>query len=174
MINNFKGEHSWASNFSLHGFWYDNIWFPSNEHFFAAMKTLNREHRIAISKAAKSWIAKRMGSPNGYKGFKIELRDDWNEIRDDVMLYGLRKKISNHPFIARKLVATYPEQLIEGNWWHDNYWGDCSCQRCKNIPGLNKLGKLWEKVRLELINKPQGTPTYTTNKRYMPKSQWNR
>lgn len=117
------------------------------------MKTLNREHRIVIARAERPGIAKWMCSPNGYKGFKIELRDNWNSIRDDAMLYGLRKKVNNHPVVAEKLIATYPQNLIEGNKWHDNYWGNCTCPRCKNIPGLNRLGISWEMVRIELINR---------------------
>lgn len=155
MISEFRREHYWASNFSLYGFWYDNIWFPSNEHWFQAMKTLNREHRAIISIAERPGIAKWMCSPNGYKGFKIELRDDWDEIKDDVMLYGLRKKTNNHPIVTGKLIATYPHELVEGNKWHDNYWGNCTCRKrasCK-APGLNKLGISWETVRIELINK---------------------
>lgn len=151
MIKEFRGENAWASNFAPYGFWYDNIWFPTNEHFFATMKTLNRKHRIAISKAATPAIAKWMGSAKEYKGFKIELRDDWKEISDPVMLYGLKKKFQN-TLIATKLIVTYPQRLVEGNWWHDNYWGDCSCTKCKNISGRNMLGRLLEKVRLELIN----------------------
>lgn len=155
MIREFRGKHYWASNFSLYGFWYDNIWFPSNEHWFQAMKTLNREHRIIIAKAERPGTAKWMCSPNGYKGFKIKLRDGWKDIRAPVMLYGLRKKVSNHLVVANKLIATYPQNLIEGNKWHDNYWGDCTCgkrEECK-APGLNILGRLWETARLELINK---------------------
>lgn len=151
MIKEFRGEYAWASNFAPYGFWYDNVWFPTNEHFFQAMKTLNREHRIVISKAERPGIAKWMCSPNGYKGFKIELRTDWETIKLEVMLYGLREKFLS-PLLATKLMVTYPHHLVEGNRWHDNYWGNCSCTRCKNIPGKNMLGRLLEKVRLELIN----------------------
>lgn len=151
MIKEFRGKNAWASNFAPYGFWYDDIWFPTNEHFYQATKTLNRTHRINISKASRPAIAKWMASPKGYKGFKIELRADWEAIKVEVMLWGLRKKFLN-PLLATKLMVTYPKCLIEGNRWHDNYWGDCSCARCKNILGKNVLGHLLEKVRLELIN----------------------
>lgn len=157
MINLFKGEHGWLSNFSYHGFWYGGVWYPTNEHFFQAMKTLNKEHRVAISKAAKPWIAKKMASESGYRMpdgslFRIELRVDWDEIKDSVMLYGLKKKVHHHPKVVELLIATYPQRLVEGNWWHDNYWGNCTCNKCKNIPGKNMLGVLWETVRTKLIN----------------------
>jgi len=68
------------------------------------------------------------------------------------MLHGLKQKFQD-PTIASKLVYTHPHTLIEGNWWHDNYWGDCFCAKCATIKGKNKLGKLLEDVRLELIYK---------------------
>ena len=40
--------------------------------------------------------------------------------------------------------------LIEGNTWHDNYWGDCSCNRCKSKSGENMLGILLMELRDKL------------------------
>ena len=40
--------------------------------------------------------------------------------------------------------------LIEGNYWHDNYWGNCLCPKCKEIEGQNQLGKILMKVRSTL------------------------
>jgi len=150
-ISSFRGKYLWASNFSSYGFWYDNVWYPTNEHWFQAMKTLNQKERVQISHADTPGIARKMGSPNGYKGFKIKLRADWKLIYFDVMLYGLRKKFSRHLEIAKKLIATYPKYLVEENWWHDNIWGNCRCKDCKNITGKNLLGKALMYIRLELI-----------------------
>ena len=36
------------------------------------------------------------------------------------------------------------KKLIEGNWWHDYYWGVCSGR------GKNKLGEILMRVREEL------------------------
>ena len=50
------------------------------------------------------------------------------------------------------LLSTNDAILIEGNTWHDNTWGDCSCgdrPECKK-PGLNLLGKALMLVRKEL------------------------
>ena len=67
------------------------------------------------------------------------------------MLIGLRKKFAN-PELRDLLLATGDEELVEGNYWHDNEWGNCTCPRCKNIPGKNKLGKLLMQVREEIKN----------------------
>jgi hypothetical protein len=42
--------------------------------------------------------------------------------------------------------------LIEGNWWHDNFYGSCTCNKCVN-KGENNLGKILMKIREELLEK---------------------
>jgi len=59
MIKNFKDDYSWLSNFSPHGFYYAGLWYPSNEHFFQAMKTLEQPKRVIISKTNSPGIAKK-------------------------------------------------------------------------------------------------------------------
>jgi predicted NAD-dependent protein-ADP-ribosyltransferase YbiA (DUF1768 family) len=66
------------------------------------------------------------------------------------MLNLLRQKFVNHSEFRRKLLATGDSMLVEGNIWHDNDWGDCSCERCANKPGQNNLGRLIMQVRKEL------------------------
>lgn len=58
----------------------------------------------------------------------------------------------NQPEFREKLLLTQDEDLIEGNWWHDNIWGDCSCPKCKDIPGKNRLGILLMEIRSQLQN----------------------
>jgi predicted NAD-dependent protein-ADP-ribosyltransferase YbiA (DUF1768 family) len=50
------------------------------------------------------------------------------------------------------LLDTGDEELVEGTTWHDNIWGNCSCPKCKNIPGQNRLGKLLMQIREEIKN----------------------
>ena len=61
------------------------------------------------------------------------------------MLTGLRKKFAD-PELRNLLLATGDEELIEGNYWGDTYWGVC------NGVGQNKLGKLLMQVREEIKN----------------------
>lgn len=153
MINEFRGVYRFLSNFWYFssGIMYDNILYPTVEHFFQAMKTLVREERIAIANAPTPGIAKKMGSPDGYKGFKIVLRADWENIKIRVMAYALRKKFEDFN-LKQKLIETYPRRLVEGNTWHDNTWGACTCQRCRHKPKQNLLGQLLEVLRIHLIN----------------------
>lgn len=101
------------------------------------MKTLDINKRRAIANASTPGLAKKMGR-------SVSLRPDWEDIKDDVMLEGLYRKFADDE-LAEWLLDTGDEELIEGNWWGDRYWGVC------NGVGQNKLGKLLMKVREELV-----------------------
>ena len=139
----FNGEYAFLSNFYESKIVYKGITFPTVEHAFQAAKSLSEEEQAAISIAKTPSIAKRLGR-------KVLLRPDWEEIKEKVMYECVKEKFKN-PVLRIKLLNTYPAELIEGNVWHDNYWGNCSCEKCKNIEGKNNLGKILMKVRNEII-----------------------
>lgn len=144
MIDRFDGEYAFLSNYSASPFTANGVVFPTMEHYFQAMKATNQEDLLEIANAPTPGQAKRLGR-------QIQLRADWEGIKDKVMLTGLRKKFAN-PELRNLLLATGDEELIEGTTWHDNEWGNCTCPRCKNILGKNKLGKLLMQVREEIKN----------------------
>jgi len=86
-------------------------------------------------------------------GQNVQLRQDWDAVKDDVMLGLLRQKFTKLNHYGPLLLETHPRELIEGNYWHDNYWGDCKCPKCIHVPGSNKLGHLLEQVRTELMSR---------------------
>ena len=45
------------------------------------------------------------------------------------------------PHLRSLLLATGDAELIEGNWWHDQFWGVC------NGVGQNQLGKILMAIR---------------------------
>lgn len=135
-VERFKDQYSWLSNMhEFDGFVYGNLHFTSTESFYQAMKTMNPTDR------------KRISQMNGYnakrEGKKIQLRDDWEEVKDDVMLFALRLKFKNAK-LRKKLLDTGDSLLIEGNFHGDHYWGVC-----KGL-GLNKLGLFIMQVREEI------------------------
>lgn len=138
MIDNFDGKYAFLSNFYESPMTIQDITYPTNEHFFQAMKTLDLLERKKIASAQTPGQAKRLGR-------QVKLRWDWESVKEDTMLIGLRYKFSN-PDLKEKLLATGDEELVEGNWWGDQYWGVC------DGIGKNKLGKLLMKVREELAN----------------------
>lgn len=141
MIDRFEGEYAFLSNFypseitDVNG-----ITYPTVEHYFQAMKSPYIEKRREIAAAATPGKAKRMGR-------QTLLREDWEFIKVRVMREALWKKFTVHPDLKTKLLATGEEELVEGNSWHDNTWGDCYCPRCQHIQGKNELGKLLMQIR---------------------------
>jgi ribA/ribD-fused uncharacterized protein len=77
---------------------------------------------------------------------ELLIREDWDQVKDGIMLDLLKIKFSN-PELQRKLKETGNAELIEGNYWHDNYWGQCYCPKCHNKRGQNKLGKMLMEIR---------------------------
>ena len=142
MIKEFSGKYEFLSNFWHSPFVYEGITYPTNEHFFQAMKTLNPNERMWIASAETPGVSKR-------RGRTCKLRYDWEDVKDEVMLIGLRLKFSN-PALRTQLLMTGDEELVEGNWWHDNTWGNCSCDACRPVIGQNRLGKLLMQVRQEI------------------------
>lgn len=118
------------------------VW-PTVEHFYQAMKSLDPEEQTAIRKLPRPGATKRAGR-------KVKLRPDWEKVKEDIMMEALRAKFTQHADHKRSLLSTGVEEIVEWNSWHDNEWGNCTCQRCKNKPGRNKLGKLLMKLRKEL------------------------
>ena len=143
----FCGEFEFLSNFSASPVEYKGHIYPSVEVAFQAAKAFN-EVDAGLFKKFKTHFdsgkAKRLGR-------QINLRPDWENIKLDVMFDLLCKKFQI-PSLRQQLLATGDIELVEFTVWHDNYWGDCTCGKCRKIEGKNILGKMLTEIR-DLINK---------------------
>lgn len=84
-------------------------------------------------------------------GRRVQLSPDWDEVRDEAMRRVLYAKFSQNEEFKQRLLATGDRHIIEDTTgWHDNYWGDCQCPRCKGVHGQNKLGMMLEEIRTKL------------------------
>lgn len=142
MISSFDGMFHFLSNFSPSDVKLDGRTYPTVEHGFQAAKTKDDAERGKIRNAATPGEAKRLGR-------KATLRKDWESVKVKVMEDLLIQKFED-PHRKQWLLETGTQVLIEGNDWHDNFWGDCTCDRCKNITGKNNLGMLLMKIRERL------------------------
>lgn len=125
--------------------------YPSVEHAYQAAKTLSVTERQEFQKPElAAFMAKKMGQ-------FVTLRKDWVSSRVSVMNQLLHAKFQE-PFLRENLLATAPKMLIEGNHWHDNFWGVCFCPRdakgCQGAKGVNNLGKLLMNLRESLQKNP--------------------
>jgi len=144
-IDKFINEEFFLSNFYESPLTYKGKEYKTVEHGFQAQKS--------EIESEQEWI-RNMDTPGKAKrgGLKVHLRKDWETVKEDIMLDLIRIKFSD-PELSKKLTDLVGYELIEGNFWHDNFYGDCICQKCKDIEGQNKLGKILMKVRDEIINK---------------------
>lgn len=133
MIDRFSGEYSFLSNFHSVRIKYEGLIYPSVEHAYQASKTLVKSVRVKVREAPTAGIAKKMGR-------RIELRDDWDKVKLEIMRSLLLKKFRVLELRSR-LLGTVGEELVEGNNWGDRYWGVCGGK------GENNLGKLLMEVR---------------------------
>ena len=139
-ITQFRGAYQFLSNMSRvpNGVRHKGIAYPTVENFFQAMKTNSVEDRKLIA----------LMSPVEAKkyGRKVKLRSDWHEVRDLVMMYGVKAKFSQEPFKSL-LLETGDATLTEGNYWNDSYWG----YDLKAEHGENKLGVILMDFRAKLL-----------------------
>lgn len=137
-IIRFDGEHRWLSNFWYCPVHFEGLTYPSLENAYQASKTTDPAIRGVFAnigfnpKAAKS------------EGKRLKLRPEWNDpFKLHTMRLLLRQKFKL-PSLRAKLLGTGHVTLIEGNDWHDTFWGVCHGE------GLNHLGMLLMELRAEL------------------------
>ena len=134
MINSFRDEYFFLSNFYPVEIKLDGIVYPNAESAFQAQKTLDVEERRKFSMLKNPVQAKRLGR-------KVKLRDDWEEVKLDIMTEIVSQKFLQHPHLIEMLLQTGDEELVEGNKWGDRFWGVCKDK------GENHLGKILMKIR---------------------------
>ena len=108
MICSFRDEYFFLSNFYPVEIKLDGIVYPNAETAFQAQKTLDVEERRKFSMLKNPVQAKRLGR-------KVKLRDDWEEVKLDIMTEIVSQKFLQHPHLIEMLLQTGDEELIEGN-----------------------------------------------------------
>lgn len=139
----FQGGKAFLSNFYLAEIMAMGKKWRSSEHLYQAMKTLDPAEREKVRFQPSPGEAKYFGQK------RIAIRPDWEAIKVEVMRDVVRVKFQQNPDLAMLLVSTNDDQLIEYNWWHDNFWGICTCSACPDS-GRNELGKVLMAVRSDL------------------------
>ncbi len=144
-VDRFTGEYRWLSNFSEAEVYFGGFKYKTTEHAYVAAKTHSKAMRFEVSAIPTAGQAKQFGR-------SLQIRPDWDEVRVDVMR-GLLKQKFSIPEYREKLWATRGLELVEGNVWHDKFWGVCICEECGS-KGENQLGKLLMEIREELAQLP--------------------
>jgi len=141
IINIFNNEYSFLSNFYKCEFAMFSSHNPlavpyrSVEHYYQASKAINAEEHLKIVAAESPSRAKKLGR-------KVKVREDWDQVKIEVMIKGLNAKFSDKK-LRTKLLNTGDKILIEGNYWRDTYWG----VDLKTGEGQNVLGNILMNLR---------------------------
>ncbi len=126
------------SNFAKYGISMNDKWWSTVEHYYQAMKFNDTAYQEKIRLAHNAKKAKAVAYQNR------DIRDDWDEVKDDIMYQAVLKKFQTHKTLQAELIATGQEEIVE-NSPMDFYWG-CGADGS----GLNKLGQILMRVREEL------------------------
>lgn len=137
-IVRFRGENGFLSNMYAAAFEWDGRTYQNAEAAFQSAKSLNAEERAAFGGLSGA-VAKRQGK-------KVLLRRDWEKVKVGIMEEVVRAKFMQNPDLAKKLAETGDAQLMEGNNWHDTFWGVDAA----SLEGENHLGEILMKIRAEL------------------------
>lgn len=132
-INSFSGKYRFLSNFYPSPIKMGDLVYDTVEHAYQAAKCVEPLDRLMIRDATTPGIAKQLGR-------RVAIRDDWEEVKVQVMHKLLQMKFKSE-YLKDMLLDTGDVELIEGNTWGDTFWGVC------NGVGENHLGKLLMQVR---------------------------
>lgn len=144
MIYQFKGQYRFLSNFfecQVCVFGYRH---PTAEHAFQSHKATTLDWQERIRQAVSPQEAKRLGRYAPLKG-------DWEEVRTDVMSKVVMAKFTQNTSLARLLMDTGDQFLVEGNTWGDKFWGVEIAVDGSLGDGHNWLGHILMNVREHLV-----------------------
>lgn len=138
MVSMFRDEYFFLSNFYLTDIKYKDHIYKSAEHLYQTAKCLKKGDREKVRDAITPKSAKIIGR-------FVKMRAHWDVDKIEVMETVLRLKFRK-PKLKKLLRQTGDMELTELNYWHDTFWGVCSCTKHQRT-GLNMLGKILMKIR---------------------------
>lgn len=134
-----RHEYGFMSNFYVAHQVVDGKDYQTNEHWYQSQKYIDgsKEGEWTAEQVRKQPTA----SHAYWAGRRTEgMRPDWEQVKVEVMLKGLRAKFQQNKDLADKLLAT-GDAVIHEDSPHDMFWGK---------KGQDMLGKLLMQVREEL------------------------
>ena len=135
-----KDKYGEFSNFYRREIYIDQKWWPSTEHYYQAQKHINDpEYMEIIRKADRPWTAAELGRDPEHP-----MREDWNEVKEGVMIIALTGKFTRHKDLKELLLSTGNAELFEYSK-QDSYWGTV-----EDYKGKNRLGECLMIVRRAL------------------------
>lgn len=139
----FKKE-SKLSNYYICKVIYNNIEFNSSEAAYQSQKfcDINMQLRfVGLTPDQSKHLARR---------WKQNWRIGWDTYKLNVMYEIVKNKMLQNKDCLIELMSTNNMLIVEDTTgWHDNIWGYCRCDKCKNKEHTNYLGKILMRIREE-------------------------
>lgn len=141
-------DHGWMSNFARFPIELDGKDWPTSEHYYQAMKFTDPQLQERVRLASGPGQAALIGRDKD-----LPLREDWDEVKDNVMRKVVLAKFRQHEELAYELVATGDAILIE-HTKNDSYWADGGNGRGKNMLGVILMG-VRDQLRTQHLSIPE-------------------
>lgn len=148
-INGFVEDYKILSNFAEHE--KISIILPYGDTNGKKYSANNIETLYQAAKTKIIWQIEEIIKANKpdvafYLGRRCKIRDDWEQIKEDVMKELVRKKFNVSNKFRNTLLSIHDDKFIVGmNKWNDKEWGVCS----KTFKGQNKLGQILMDLKKE-------------------------
>ena len=133
-ITSFQGQYGFLSTFYPCQITYDDITYINIEAAYQAQKTNNEMLRKKFMHLMPT-VAIR-------KGRTVRLRNDWEQVKENIMYELCKLKFDKEPF--RQLLLDTGELPLINRTNNDNIWGEVDGK------GENKLGIILMRIRKEL------------------------
>lgn len=117
----------------------------NSEGYYMAQRTNKFSEKQFISEAS---LKGGQASRNARRIFQLEMNE---EKRVQYMFEAVRKKFATNTYLAKKLLDTGEDEIIEKNWWNDTLFG----VNDKTLKGANILGKQLMTIREVLKTNPK-------------------
>lgn len=131
----FSGLLAFLSNFHSCKVIVDGLTFKSAEAAYQSYKNLEHQKEFLTLGAYDSKKYART----------LPLRADWDKVKLEVMRKVVAAKFNQNVDLAKLLMKTPDEDLVEENTWGDTFWGVCEGK------GQNNLGKILKEIKYQLI-----------------------
>ena len=142
-IKGFQGEYRWLSNFPNCQILFNGVEYKCPEAAYQAQKIIPEQREefgvLNGSQSKKFWKQDRL--------IKLYAPEQWDKVKLDIMKGITFEKYYRNLNLRTLLLTTNDRYLEESNMWHDNYFGVCYCNKCKDKEKFNNLGKILMKVR---------------------------
>ena len=128
----FRDDFAFLSNMFPCEIVYKDLHFQSSESLYQAAKCKDKS-LIPNFCNLDGYRAKKLGR-------KVQLIDNWEQIKIDVMRKCVYLKFTQNPILLQRLKKV-KGLISEENTWNDTFWGIC------NREGENHLGKILMEFR---------------------------